>query len=167
MSLDLTDPVQVLAGTVYGEARSLGIPGMTDVACVVMTRVREARWGGVVGVCLAREQFSSWNEEDPNRRLILAASLDDPFNWSDALGAARSVLAGGICDRTQGADSYFATSIAAPYWAKWPAHHTVTLGPHSFWIVRPGHPAPCISVHSALSADDLNAAELTRLASPD
>jgi N-acetylmuramoyl-L-alanine amidase len=64
----------VVAKTIYGEARGEGIRGMVAVACVIRNRVQHPRvrwWGtGWIGVCTADFQFSCWNVNDPNRRLL-------------------------------------------------------------------------------------------------
>lgn len=40
----MVDDVDILARTIYGEARSEGQEGMEAVACVVMNRYRAGRW---------------------------------------------------------------------------------------------------------------------------
>jgi len=69
--------VDVLARTIYGEARGETVRGKEAVACVIMNRVRRAQerggywWGASVEkVCLKPWQFSCWNEHDPNREKI-------------------------------------------------------------------------------------------------
>ncbi len=64
----------VLARTLWGEARSEGHVGMEAVASVVLNRVKVARdhggkywWGAnIVQVCQKPYQFSCWNRSDPN-----------------------------------------------------------------------------------------------------
>lgn len=148
----------VLAATAWGEARGGGLSGMTDVLSVVMNRAARGWAASPAGVCLARLQFSCLNPGSSSAAEIAAVALTEP-SFALALGLADRALAGRLGDMTGGADSYFATSIAAPYWAHPPAVHTVTRWLHSFWRVRPaGTPAP-----AAMSADELNAAELLAL----
>jgi N-acetylmuramoyl-L-alanine amidase len=166
MAFNFADARLVLAGTLYGEARSCGRPGMEDVAQCVLNRVADG-WntGGITGVCLAYEQFSSWNMGDPNRAKILnAAALGREPAWLLALDVATAALAGTNPDRIEGADSYFARSMRTPpYWAKPPAAASFSDAWHSFWIVRPAdQKAPVVSIHATLlTTDDLNAASLS------
>src|SRR3546814_13540556 len=71
---DESAAIDVLARTVWGEARGESVRGMEAVASVVVNRVRRAIarggywWGNdVVGVCLRPCQFSCWADGDPNR----------------------------------------------------------------------------------------------------
>lgn len=55
---------QVVALTVYGEARGERVEGKVAVACVIRNRVNENRFGvGFKAVCLAPWQFSCWKRE--------------------------------------------------------------------------------------------------------
>ena len=64
---ELPDRV-VLALTIWGESRGECVEGQIAVACVVRNRLKRAistapRWRDI---CLAPEQFSCFNEDDPN-----------------------------------------------------------------------------------------------------
>ncbi len=170
---DFTSPQLVLQGTLYGETRGCGRAGMENAAQVVLNRVA-AGWSGgtVVKVCLAPEQFSSWNAGDPNRmKIIVAATMLPDTAWDLAGVVAASALAGRNPDRVNGADSYFARSMPKmPYWAKAPATWRFQDGWHAFWRVHPGGGAlpavhtmsvPVTSVMS--SADALNQAQLNAI----
>lgn len=158
MTFNFADPKSVLAGTLYGEARGCGRAAMENVAQCVLNRVTDG-WnsGGVTGVCLAFEQFSSWNRNDPNREQILtAAALGTGSTWLLSLDVAAAAIAGKNPDRINGADSYFAHSMRAPpYWAKPPAVQRYSDGWHDFWRVKPAKADP-----AAETADQLNAAQL-------
>lgn len=159
--IDLNDPVQVLAGTLWGEARSTGAPGMRHVASVVLNRVAHPGWWGsdVVSICLAPWQFSCWNENDPNRAKILAVTEADGW-FAIAKSIATQAIAGQLSDETFGADSYFALTMPTkPRWAV-SAQHTFSDGWHSFWITH-ATSVQNVSVHSV--ADDLNDAELAKI----
>lgn len=69
----LTD-LQVVAATLWGEARGEGVEGMIAVAHVIANRARKGGWWGSTprDVCLKKWQFSCWNENDPNREKIIA-----------------------------------------------------------------------------------------------
>lgn len=162
MAFNFADPQLVLAGTIFGESRGCGRPAMENVAQCVLNRVAD-KWnsGGITGVCLAYKQFSCWNQNDPNRAKILAAaaSSSNP-TWALALDIAGAALAGNNPDRINGADSYFAKSMAKPpYWAIPPARSVFADQWHEFWMVRPAQSAPVASTHQP-TTDDLNAASL-------
>lgn len=117
--MNLTDAQQVLAGTAWGEARGQGDMAMQAVINVVQNRVRLQTWTGktVVEVCLKPWQFSSWNKTGPNRAKIMAVKDTDP-QFAVALALADLAFNDELVDVTNGADSYFDTSIALPSWAK-------------------------------------------------
>ncbi len=169
MAFDMTSTRLVLAGNAYGECSSGGRVGMENVTAVVLTRVR-AGWARTpIAVCLAPAQFSCWT--DTNRHRIEVAAEADPHTWALALAVADAALAGTLPVRTNGADSYYALSMAPPAgWARPPARHVYADHWHSFWSVRsprasPGSGVPNVSVQSGArnAADALNDAELTQL----
>ncbi len=133
---NLTDPIDVLARTIWGEARGDGRAGMTAVANVVVNRVNKPGWWGhnIVQVCTAPWQFSCWNEGDPNRAKLLSVNGNDP-QFVTALAIADSAVEGTLADITEGADSYFADYIEAPAWAK-QATFTTQIGHQLFYKVE-------------------------------
>lgn len=135
----MTDPANltaadVLARTLVGEARGEGLSGMEAVACVVMNRARKPGWWGrdVKGVCLKKWQFSCWNENDPNRRIIL--NLTDQFSiYRDARKIAERAINGEMKDFTLGATHYFVKSMPKPpAWSKG-LKPCFVLGNHAFY----------------------------------
>ena len=62
-----------LCQTVYGEARGEKTQGRIAVVQVILNRVKKQTYfGKTVGeVCMADQQFSCWNEGDPNRKKML------------------------------------------------------------------------------------------------
>lgn len=114
--------IDVLARTIWGEARGEGTAGMVAVACVIANRVTWARqkggfwWGNdIIAVCQKPFQFSCWNKDDPNFRKLLRVDAGDA-RFRQAKKIARQVLAGKLHDTTNGADHYHADTIR-PYWA--------------------------------------------------
>ena len=165
--LDANTPDRIaLAAVVLGEARGGGRQAMENVASVVMNRFRDGWQPSIASVCMAPWQFSCLNCGDVNRNKLLHMSETDPA-FGVALGIADRAIAGEIIDATHGADSYFATSIRPPYWAKAPAYHTVTLWRHSFWRVHPVAPRSAPTASADLTADELNQAELNGLHAGD
>lgn len=61
----------VLAQTIWAEARNQGIEGMTAVGNVIMNRVKDTKHARMFGdsiknIVLKNKQFSCWNHKDPN-----------------------------------------------------------------------------------------------------
>lgn len=119
MTANLNSSVDVLARTGWAENRSGGIEGMQSVINAILNRAAHPCWWGrdVISVCLKPWQFSSWNENDPNRAKLLAITADDP-QFSEALKIAARAVLGTLPDLTDGSDSYYAASMETePEWA--------------------------------------------------
>lgn len=103
---DPSNPQDVLARTMWGEARGGGAAEMMNVGCVIMNRVAHGGWWGdsVIKCCLKPWQFSCWNGNDPNRAKLLTVADTDP-QFKIALDIAAKLIAG-TADTTNGADSY-------------------------------------------------------------
>ena len=123
----MVDVVDILARTIYGEARSEGTEGMEAVACVIMNRYRAEKWytgyrfyGGkripdVAETCLKRRQFSCWNRNDPNYvKIFNVTAMDAVFR--QCLDIARRALSNELKDFTNGA-TYYHTRQIKPIWA--------------------------------------------------
>lgn len=129
--------VDILARTVYGEARGESIDGAVAVAWVVANRVKAGIRGSTVReVCLAPAQFSAWNRDDPNLVRIACASIDPAFERACAIATA--VLAGILPDPTGAATDYhtIAKPAGASAWPpSWAAAYipTVRIGAHQFY----------------------------------
>lgn len=123
----------VLARTVWGEARGEPRAGREAVAAVVVNRVAAGRraWGlSVAAACLAPRQFSCWNADDPNRPKLLAVGPADRA-FAECLAVARLALAGRLPDPTGGATHYHAAGIL-PRWARGRAP-SAAIGRHVFY----------------------------------
>ncbi|WP_207460161.1 cell wall hydrolase [Azospirillum sp. SYSU D00513] len=131
------DPVDILARTLWGEARGEPVRGIEAVAAVVMNRVARAQrrggwwWGdSVVAVCRKPYQFSCWNVGDPNRAKLLAVTADDPV-FAACLRVARRAVSGLLPDPTGGATHYHRAGIS-PAWAR--GHGpSAEIGHHLFY----------------------------------
>lgn len=115
--------VDVLARTIWGEARGEGALGMEAVASVVLNRTAIAQdrggywWGNdIISVCQKPYQFSCWNRSDPNYRMLLDVT-DKNIHFATCLRIARRAVAGVLQDVTSGATHYHEKSIL-PSWAK-------------------------------------------------
>lgn len=124
--------LDVLARTLWGEARGEGRAGMQAVACVIVNRAQDPGWWGrsVAEVCLKPWQFSCWLDSDPNRAKLLAVTAVDK-SFALGLQLAQAAMAGKLADYTFGATHYHAVEIA-PGWA---LGHTpcAVIGRHAFY----------------------------------
>lgn len=114
------DDIDVIAMTLWGEARGEGEQGMRAVACVIGNRTRR-KWQGKIGyaaICRARWQFSCWNENDPNRNRLEAVRRAPDSAFRLAATIASELVRGQLDDFTFGATHYFAASMRQrPKWA--------------------------------------------------
>ena len=128
----------VLARTLWGEARGESLVGQIAVAWTIRNRVNDGKarswWGeGYTGVCQKPYQFSCWNRNDPNFAYLSGAKLIPFREFAQAQIAADQVIAGKVPDPTGGATHYYATSMKTPpAWAA-KAKQTLKLGGHVFF----------------------------------
>lgn len=134
--------IDVLARTIWGEARGQVKGGMEAVASVVLNRVRIARerggfwWGNdIIQVCQKPFQFSCWNANDPNRPKLLAVD-ESNIHFATALRIARRAVYGRLIDQTGGATHYHATYVS-PKWAQGKKPSAV-IGDHIFYAMPEG-----------------------------
>ena len=108
---------EILAKTIYGEARGEGLSGMEAIANVVMNRVHKKNWWGqtISEVCLKPKQFSCWNENDPNGKLIKGDLTTDSV-FQVCCRIAKRAIKGLLPDITKGSTHYHALSVN-PAWA--------------------------------------------------
>lgn len=134
-SLNSFSDQEIVARTLWGEARSQEVMGMVAVACVIMNRSYNPGWWGtgLRGVCLVPMQFSCWNDDDPQ-----AEKMRSPINdmeYVQASTIAEMLFNHSINDITNGADHYRA-EYAHPVWAdgKIPTYICGTMGSrHMFY----------------------------------
>lgn len=114
----------IVAGTAWGEARSLGYEGMYSVINVIMNRVAKQSWYGLAPteVCLKNShgvyQFDCNDPKDPNCAKVKAVTIADP-QYAMALKLATSAVAGELPDITNSALNYYSTTIPLPSWAQY------------------------------------------------
>lgn len=127
----------ILARTLWGEARNQGDEGMQAVACVIKNRAAIARakggywWGDdIISICLKPYQFSCWLQSDPNYAKLQAVDEKD-LQFATALRIAKRAQAGVLGDITGGATHYHTRSIS-PTWAI-DATPSATIGAHVFY----------------------------------
>jgi len=125
--------IDVLARTIWGEARGESGQGREAVANVVINRARRRRkqFGlSVEDVCRKPWQFSCWNPNDPNRNKLERVTLNDPV-FPACLYIARRAMSGNLPDRTQDSTHYHLDNIA-PNWSQGHAP-AVRIGRHWFY----------------------------------
>lgn len=108
----------LLAMCLWGEARGESLLGIAAVACTILNRMKK-KGVGVAEVVLARKQFSSFNEDDPNRnKLAYPLANDHAAAWEKCYCIAHLALNGALKDITDGSTHYYADSLPKPpYWA--------------------------------------------------
>jgi N-acetylmuramoyl-L-alanine amidase len=130
--------LDILARTLWGEARGETMAGMIAVAWTIRNRVNDGKtkswWGeGYAGVCQAPYQFSCWNKNDPNCPFLSGAKTIPVGEMAKAVMAATAVIDGAQPDPTGGATHYYATTMPKPPgWAA-KATRTLKLGNHVFF----------------------------------
>ncbi|RVD76888.1 cell wall hydrolase [Pseudomonas koreensis] len=131
----------ILAQTLWGDARGEGTAGQIAVAWAIRNRVNDSKthsWRGedYAGVCQKLYPFSCWNKTDPNYQFLIGVK-EIPFHeLAQCRIAADQVIDGKVPDPTGGAMHYYATSIKAPAWTA-KAKQALKLGDHD----RPAHRA--------------------------
>jgi len=117
-------PEEVLAMTLYGEARGAPYKAKLGMARVMMNRVKDGRFGSSIeDVVTKPKQFSCYNDGDPNldEILIVADDFEKAFDINiylrDCYNAAMTVLSGK--DDTPVKESlYYHTDKVNPKWNK-------------------------------------------------
>jgi spore germination cell wall hydrolase CwlJ-like protein len=136
MAFDRNDN-RTLAATVWAEARSGGVEGMSAVANVIVNRFRDSpsRFGRTVAdVCTQPKQFSCWNDpkDTPFRQIErIVPNSPDAEAWQDAQNLVTLILYGNEPDPTHGATFYHTANIHA----LWDRDMIVSarIGPHVFF----------------------------------
>ncbi|MGE5477060.1 MAG: cell wall hydrolase [Bacteroidales bacterium] len=125
-------PADILARTLWGEARGESVRGIEAVAAVVVNRVRRGGWWGnsVETVCRKPMQFSCWNAGDPNRAKLEQVDESDR-QFRICLRIARRAIAGSVDDPTGGATHYHVRGLL-PVWARG-RDPSAEIGNHLFY----------------------------------
>lgn len=135
MSHDTYHDIDILARTLWGEARGEGKTGMEAVASVILNRRKDTRWPNTIAeVCLQPRQFSCWNLNDPNRAKLLSVDHADR-HFSVAYAIAAAAAADMVTDMTFGANHYLTARLfnspSRPSWAD-PTCLKCAVGSHVF-----------------------------------
>lgn len=142
MTSNLMD-IDTLARTLYGEARGESRQGKIAVACVVLNRIKKKKMCGwrningyrvatVAATCTKPWQFSCWNRDDPNRKIIIAVTMENK-RFAECYEIAQAACDGALEDITNGATHYYnPKACAQPNWAKGKTP-CATVGAHLFF----------------------------------
>lgn len=134
--------IDVMARTLWGEARSEGVKGIEAVAHVILNRVAIADrnggrywWGhDVTTVCQRPYQFSCWNHDDPNRARIIKLDISD-IHFATAMRIARRAVYGQLGKDPTGGATHYHTLDIMPAWAQGETP-TVIIGRHTFYNLK-------------------------------
>lgn len=130
--------VDILARTIFGEARGEDIKGKEAIACVILNRVKKANdnggsfwWGNSIEeVCTKKWQFSCWNKDDPNyEKLMSVDNTNSVFIICKRI--ARRAVCGLLKDFTFDSTHYHTKNIT-PSWSKGKAP-ACEIGNHYFY----------------------------------
>lgn len=110
----------LLARMLYGEARASYITDKERIAIgyVAINRKNDSenRWGkNLTDVILAPKQYSCFNPNDPNRRVVLDPESDDSKTFYHLLDLSKKILKGEFEDPAK-ANHYHERSLKRPNW---------------------------------------------------
>ena len=134
--------IDVMARTLWGEARSEGVKGKEAVAHVILNRLEYAKnnggeywWGNsIVTVCQRPYQFSCWNLSDPNRAQIIALDTSD-IHFATCMRIAQRAVYGQLGADTTGGATHYHTVDILPVWARGQTP-TAIIGRHKFYNLK-------------------------------
>lgn len=132
---DAQQEIDIVAATLWGEARNQGEQGMRAVASVIENRRRQSYRGKATAaaVCLDPWQFSCWNANDPNLPRLRRLSSQPDAQYLLARRIAAEVQQGSLADITRKARHYYAASLRPPaYWSRGKSP-CVVIGDHLFF----------------------------------
>lgn len=133
--------LDVVARTVYGEARGEPWLGKVAVAWVIRNRVevdlndddKPDWWGeGYIPISKHPWQFSCWNEKDPNRELLEKIDVSTSSVFRECVAAASMVMLGMIPDPTFRSFHYINPKYARAEWFVG-KQHCFSVGKHIFF----------------------------------
>ena len=114
--------IEILARTLYGEARFGDAEDAEAIANVVLNRVGYRNWPSTIGeVCLQPWQFSCWLQHDDahaaNFRRLMAAERGSNKWFDRCWTIAELATTGALTDRTR-TSTHYHTRAVAPKWSK-------------------------------------------------
>ena len=135
--LDQAD-LDLMARTIWGEARNEPKEGLDAVAHVILNRVHSARYPSTIRkVILQPWQFSMWNPGDVNGQRALAVHRTESRFRKCQAAAGRAM--GGLSTDPTGGALHYATTNRPPNVSTWPPRWagsstgSVVIGAHTFY----------------------------------
>ena len=139
--------LEIMALTVWAEARGEGDEGMDAVAWVIRHRFENPGWWSrqrgdgiaddtIAAVCLDPFQFSAWNPSDPNRQRLLNPVTKERSDYKLSKAICEQVLfAPAEDDPVKGADHYCTKAVAR--YTRWARGRTPVkvIGNHQFYKI--------------------------------
>lgn len=132
------EDLDVMARTIWAEARGEPYVGQIAVAWVIRNRAADKRWPRTIhGVCKQPWQFSCWNGEikaelqDANYKAMMSADVGTP-GFLRALGVAAGVLAGDLMTYLPRSTCHYHVDGLSPAWAAG-NHPCAAIGRHLFY----------------------------------
>lgn len=110
--------IEIMARTLFGEARARDVEDAEAIASVILNRVGYRNWPNTISeVCLQPWQFSCWNQNDPNRQRVLAADRKTSPWFDQCWTLAERAVSGGLRDRTR-TSTHYHTRTVSPKWSR-------------------------------------------------
>lgn len=125
--------VDIVARTIWGEARGEPRLGRLAVAWVIQNRYDSNKWFSAdtyAGVVIRDKQFSCWNAGDPNKKALIEIGQSDA-GYQTCVHAAIGAMQGIENDPTGGATHYHTPSVFPP-WSRG-QRPTAEIGNHVFY----------------------------------
>ncbi|MGN4051422.1 cell wall hydrolase [Pseudomonas sp. SM4] len=129
MSVTEKDP-DILARTLWGEARVKGSSGQVAVALAIRNRVFDGNnnswWGeGYGDVCHEPYQFTCWNKTEPNYQFLIGVKQIPSRELAQCRIAVDQVIDGKVSDPTGGATHYDVSEAVRSRSIRWHAAQPV------------------------------------------
>jgi N-acetylmuramoyl-L-alanine amidase len=128
--------IDIMARTIYGEARGETWLAQEQVGLVILNRYRSGKWFAgktIADTCQKPFQFSCWNTNDPNLPKLTTTTLDDhafQVAYAAALQCILGLAFGVVIDSK--VTHYFVVGSPVPNWAKG-KQHEFSVGKHAFY----------------------------------
>ena len=128
--------LDLLTGLIYGEARGEPWSGKVAVGMTARTRVLHPgywNWGhNWREVILAKDQFSCFREDDPNRQKIIKAKSEEESKWKECRIISKEIYLGNMVDYAKMELTHYHSRDIQPFWAKKLRLITI-IGNHIFY----------------------------------
>lgn len=141
-------PLEILTLTLIGEARGEPIESIVAVGSVIRNRLNNnpSKYKDLGEVCLAKAQFSCWNENDPNlpllkelaHKMVIGQPLSEPY-YRQCQFLAKGIFDHSLIDNTKGSLNYLTNKLffsdKRPKWASILMNDPVLHGSQVFFTV--------------------------------